>query len=412
MPNSINLLFQQFRQILDTQLVNLGTFGSINISSVILSTLFVCAFVALRRRFNSWAAKALSRSKLEKRTKREALLISKYALYPIGAFILLRLIGIDRWLFKELGELQSDIRAVIDLNLFTIGKTQLTLWTVIYLLTLSWLLVRLTGQCETWFINRILSRTKLERGMIKALAALFRYAVVTIGMIVIIQSAGIDLSALTIMAGGLAVAIGLALQSIMNNLISGLVILFERPIKVGDRIDVGGITGDVSHVSLRATTIITNDNIAIIVPNSEFITSKVVNWTYSGRECRFSFPFKVAADSDPKLVKELLLQIAEEDKGILADPEPKVLFDERGESSLSFSLSVWSREYVTHPSDLRSNLNFAVSQKLQQHGVMMQSTQKDETKHANKSGGMELTSFHPPTSESENGKVKILQARS
>lgn len=412
MPNSIDLVFQQFRQLLDTQLVNLGTFGSINVSSIILSAIFVCAFIALRRRFNTYVAKALSRSKLEKRTKREALLISKYALYPVGAFILLRLVGIDRWLFKELGELQSDVRAVIDLNLFTIGKTQLTLWTVIYLLVASWLLVRLTGQCENWFIKRILSRTRLETGMTKALAALFRYAVVTIGMIVIIQSAGIDLSALTIMASGLAVAIGLALQSIMNNLISGLVILFERPIKVGDRIDVGGITGDVSHVSLRATTIITNDNIAIIVPNSEFITSKVVNWTYSGRECRFSFPFKVAADSDPQLVKELLLQIAEEDKGILAEPEPKVLFDERSESSLSFSLSVWSREYVTHPSDLRSNLNFAVSQKLKQHGVKMEHARKDDVKVESKGhSNLELTSFHPPASVSPS-KSKILQARS
>ncbi len=372
MPIYFHNLIQQATILATAQLVRLGIHSSITIASLFCSLCFIPLFLKLRLRFNRWIVRKICLSNAEKRIKREILLISKYVLYPMGLFIFFRLLGIDRWLFEELNVLQTEVKAIVDLKLFTIGKTELTLWTVLYLLVLSWLLVRVTGQCENWFINRVLSRTRLETGMSNSLSAILRYVAVGIGMIVIIQSAGIDLSALTIMAGGLAVAIGLALQSLMNNIISGLVILFERPIKVGDRVDIGAITGDVSHVSLRATTIVTNDNIAIIVPNSEFITSKVVNWTYTGRQCRFAFQLRVAADSDPKQVKELLLQLARDDKSILAYPAPEVLFEERTDTSLNFSLLVWSSEYVNKPAKLRSNFNFAVADKLAQYGIKPQ----------------------------------------
>ena len=124
--------------------------------------------------------------------------------------------------------------------------------------------------------------------------------IIIIGSIVIIQSAGIDLSALSLLAGALGVGIGFGLQNITNNLVSGIIILFENPIKVGDRIEVGDISGDVVNISVRATTILTNDNISIIVPNSEFISNTVINWSHNDRNIRFNVPVGVSYNEDPK----------------------------------------------------------------------------------------------------------------
>lgn len=410
MPPFLHYFIQQMTAILSAELWKLGGNRSITTFSLLTGLGFLVLFFLSTQRLNSWIAKAICRTKLERRTKREAFLIVRYSLYPAGLFIFVRLIGLDNWLYKQLLELQLEVKALVDLRLFTIGKTELTLWTILYLLILSWLLVRLTSQCETWFVGRILSRTRLEHGMRDSLRSIFRYLVITIGMMVIIQSAGIDLSALTIMAGGFAVAIGLAMQSIMNNLVSGLVILFERPIKVGDRVDIGTVTGDVTHISLRATTIVTGDDIAIIVPNSEFTTQKVVNWTYTSRTCRFKFTLRVAADSDPDTVRDLLLRIAENDPAILSEPAPKVLFEEFGDTTLTFSLLVWSRDYVLHPADLKSNLNFAISKALADHGIKLHSNQSQLA--TINSATTQTESFAPSdTKDKSNGKMAPVSNR-
>ena len=134
------------------------------------------------------------------------------------------------------------------------------------------------------------------------------------------------LSTLTILAGALGVGIGFGLQNITNNFISGIIILFERPIKVGDRIQVGDLFGDVVNISMRSTMVVTNDNIAVIVPNSEFISSRVINWSYSDRNVRFNIPVGVSYKEDPEKVKQILLEVAEQDKGVLKSPKPEVLF--------------------------------------------------------------------------------------
>lgn len=346
---------------------NQVTAGSV-LTTVVLIGL---AFYLVPRLKRWFMRKVLVKSGLETRTKIEALAIFKYLLMLIGGFIVLKALGLAEVVYEQLTLLQRQLSAVFDLKLFTLGKTSLTLWTTIYLVVLSWLLVRVTGQIEKLFLERLQTKTKIDRGLSETLATILRYAMLFIGMMVIIQSAGIDLSALTIVAGAAGLALGLGLQGIINNLVSGLVILFERPIKVGDRIDVGGTTGDVAHVSLRATTIVTNDDIAIIVPNSEFITNKVINWTYTGKRCRFKFPIRVAYGSDPALVKELLLEAATEHAGVLDKPAPSVNFDEFGESSLNFSLAVWTSDHITRPGTLRSDLNFAITEKFMKNKVQL-----------------------------------------
>ncbi len=193
----------------------------------------------------------------------------------------------------------------------------------------------------------------------------------------ILETAGIDLSALTVLAGAVGIGVGFGLQNITNNFVSGLIILFERPIKVGDRVDVGNITGNVVNISPRATTIVTNDNIAIIVPNSEFISSRVINWSYTNRDVRLNFPVGVSYKSDPEIVRKLLLEVAASHPGVLKERNADVLLEEFGDSLLNFILRVWTRDYATTPGVLRSDLNYAISKKFKEHGIEIPFPQRD-----------------------------------
>lgn len=280
--------------------------------------------------------------------------------------------------------------------LFTLGDTEFTVWTFLYLGGLLVLIFFLAGRLSRWFAESVLAKRGIEVGVRQAMGAILRYGVLFIGFLVVVQAAGIDLSTLTILAGALGIGIGFGLQNITNNFVSGLIILFERPIKVGDRIEVGNVRGDVVRISMRATTVVTNDNIAVIVPNSEFISSTVVNWSYTDRRVRFNFPVGVSYRSDPKLVRELLLEIASDHPGVLQEFQPDVQFQEFGESSLNFVLRVWTQEYSARPGVLRSEINYAISKKFREHGIEIPFPQRDL--HI-RSGSVALTSPRPGEDE-------------
>jgi small-conductance mechanosensitive channel len=269
------------------------------------------------------------------------------------------------------------LRAWLEIPLLPVGNTRLTLWMILYLLIFIALLVYLTGKLKTWIVNRLLARTHIDIGVRQAVGSIFHYVVIAIGFMIILQTAGIDLSALTVLAGALGIGIGFGLQNITNNFVSGLIILFERPIKVGDRIEVGDVSGDVVKISPRATTVITNDNIAIIIPNSEFTSSQVINWSYMNREVRFNFPVGVSYGSDPALVRKTLLEVAADHPGVLKDRNADVLLEEFGDSSLNFILRVWTRDYATTPGVLRSELNYAICRKFKEHGIEIPFPQRD-----------------------------------
>ncbi len=273
--------------------------------------------------------------------------------------------------------LLRSIKHYADNLVFTIGNTTITAWSVFYLVVLLIALVYISGKLKDWAVNRLFAKSHTEIGVRQAIGTITRYVVLTVGFIVVFQTAGIDLSAITILAGALGVGVGFGLQNITDNFISGLIILFERPVKVGDRIQVGDITGDVIRISPRATTIVTNDNISIIVPNSEFISSRVTNWSHSDRMVRLQVPVGVAYASDAEIVKGLLLKVASEHPGVLKDPKPDVIFEEFGESSLNFVLRVWTSEYITRPPTLRSDLNFRIKKMFNENGVEIPFPQRD-----------------------------------
>ena len=262
-------------------------------------------------------------------------------------------------------------------SMFTLGSSEISLSTVLYFILAFIVLFYVAGKIKSFLINRVLTRAEINLGLRESIGMITKFMIIIIGSIVIIQSAGIDLSALSLLAGALGVGIGFGLQNITNNLISGIIILFENPIKVGDRIEVGDISGDVVNISVRATTILTNDNISIIVPNSEFISNTVINWSHNDRNIRFNIPVGVSYNEDPKQIKALLLEVADENENVLAEPEPTVFFEEFGDSSLNFTLLVWTKTYTDRPRRLTSELNFSIFEKFAQHEIEIPFPQRD-----------------------------------
>jgi small-conductance mechanosensitive channel len=260
---------------------------------------------------------------------------------------------------------------------------------LLYLLLLIGLLIYVTGKLKAWMVEHLLARTRVDIGVRQAIGSIFRYVIIAVGFMINLQTAGIDLSTLTVLAGALGIGVGFGLQNVTSNFVSGLIILFERPIKIGDRIDVGNITGNVVKISPRATTVVTNDNIAVIVPNSEFISSQVINWSYTNRDVRLNFPVGVSYKSDPEVVRKVLLEVAADHPGVLKEHRADVLLQEFGDSSLNFVLRIWTRDYATTPGILRSDLNYAISKKFQEHGIEIPFPQRDL--HI-RSGSLELKS--------------------
>jgi small-conductance mechanosensitive channel len=203
------------------------------------------------------------------------------------------------------------------------------------------------------------------------------YLLFLAGLLVIMQSSGLNLSALSWFGGALGVGIGFGLQNITNNFISGVIIFFEKPIKRGDRVEVGDILGDVKRISFRSTSILTNDNISVIVPNSYFINNNVINWSHNDNRVRISIPVGVAYKEDPRKVEKLLLEIAGEDEDILKKPAPFVIFDELGDSSLNFTLMVFTSTYYNRPRILKSKLYFSIFEKFRQNNIEIPFPQRD-----------------------------------
>ncbi len=264
-----------------------------------------------------------------------------------------------------------------NMELFQLGGSSITLSSLMWLLASLVLLFTISAFIKRMLVSRVLTRYDLEMGTAESVGTIIRYAILLLGMVVILQTSGINLSALGILFGALGIGIGFGLQNISSNFISGIIILFERPIKVGDRVEVDGIAGNIVNISARSTTLITNDNIAIIVPNSQFINDKVINWSLNDKLVRFNIPVGVSYKEDPAKIKRILLEVAQNCEGVEKSPAPDVLFEAFGDSSLNFVLRVWSTEYSYVPPILKSKLYFSIFEKFKEHGVEIPFPQRD-----------------------------------
>src|SRR6266487_1406745 len=234
-----------------------------------------------------------------------------------------------------------------------------------------------SSRTKRFLFNRFLVNSGLDRSLQYAIAQIVSNLVLVVGIFIVLENTGIHLGALTVFAGAVGVGVGFGLQNIASNFISGLVILAERPITLGDRVEVAGIAGQVERIRARCTVIRTNDNIMMIVPNTKFIDSPVTNWTYTDRRVRFRIPVGVAYGSDIAKVRDTLLAVGRENPNTLQEPAPGVFLKKFGDNSIDFELVVWSSEMSARPSRYRSDLNFAIVEKFLEAKIEMPFPQRD-----------------------------------
>jgi len=235
----------------------------------------------------------------------------------------------------------------------------------------------ISSRTKRFLFNRLLAQSGLDRSLQYAIAQVVSNIVLVVGIFIVLENTGIHLAALAVFAGAVGVGLGFGLQNIASNFISGLVILAERPITIGDRVEVAGIAGQVEHIRARSTVIRTNDNIMMIVPNTKFIDSPVTNWTYGDRRVRFRIPVSVAYGSDIANVRDTLLAVAGENLHTLKEPAPSAFLENFGENAIEFKLVVWSSEMSARPSRYRSDINFAIAEKFREAGIEMPFPQRD-----------------------------------
>ncbi|HKU75410.1 MAG TPA: mechanosensitive ion channel domain-containing protein [Pyrinomonadaceae bacterium] len=210
--------------------------------------------------------------------------------------------------------------------------------------------------------RRMANRRHIDPGLRYTIGRLVRYLVITLGILLALKQAfAIDLTSIAVIFTALSVGIGFGLQYIAADIASGFILLFERPIRIGDRITIGEDEGDVQSINLRTTIVTTNDRIAIIVPNSKLVSQRVVNWSYGDPRARIAIPIGVADDSDIQLVTDTLIEAAQNVANVLTDPEPRVQFLKFGDYSLDFRLLVWTNQPRRHV-QIRSDINYRIAE--------------------------------------------------
>jgi small-conductance mechanosensitive channel len=269
------------------------------------------------------------------------------------------------------------LQEILDYPLIKFGNTQFTPLTLAKIAI--WLLLVLVLQyvLRAMIIQRVLKRTRMDAPLQFAIGKFAGYVFVALGFYVALQVNGVDLSSLAVLAGAVGVGLGFGLQNVVHNFVSGLIILAERPIAIGDRVEVGEVAGQVSRISLRSTVVITNDNISIIVPNSDFISNKVTNWSYGDPKVRLRLPVGVAYGSDIEKLRKVLLAVAEAHPKVLREPAPELFFSGFGDSSLNFELGVWTAEMTSKPRRFRSELNYAIEKALRDNAIEIPFPQRD-----------------------------------
>jgi len=259
---------------------------------------------------------------------------------------------------------------------FTIGGIRLSLSGLFIGILVFGVILAFTRLIQGWLSRSVFPRSKIDPGVSDSIRAGIGYTGFAIAGLMAVTSAGLDLSSLAIVAGALSLGIGFGLQNIVSNFVSGLILLVERPIKVGDWITVGGAEGFVKRISVRATEIETFQKQSIIVPNSELINSQVSNWTFKAKNGRCDILIGVAYGSDVRLVETILYDIANNHAMVQKKPEPKVWFLDFGASSLDFRVQMFLYD-ITNVAIVGSEVRFEILRRFEEAGIEIPFPQSD-----------------------------------
>jgi small-conductance mechanosensitive channel len=224
---------------------------------------------------------------------------------------------------------------------WTIGTLKLSLGGLFMFIIILFVTYYISKFTKLVIEQGVLKKSNLSKGVVSAVSVTIRYFITILGIILALSAVGIDLSQFGLVAGALGVGIGFGMQNIVNNFISGLILIYERPIEVGDTIEVGNLLGQVNNIGIRASNVRTYDGSEVVVPNANLISNELINWTLSDNKRRIDLRIGVAYGSDPNKVIELLKSVPMSHENVLKDPEPAVYFNEFGDSSLNFRVLFW-----------------------------------------------------------------------
>ena len=273
-------------------------------------------------------------------------------------------------------EIFNYMNDILNLTLFQIKETPVTVMSILIFLILITAFIVLGIIARNALNRKILKRFKVDEGTTYTLSRITQYIIITIGALISFQFVGIDLSGLAVIFGLLSVGIGFGLQNVTSNFISGLIILFERPIKVGDRVTVNNIEGDVTEINIRSTKVRTVNNISIIVPNSEFVSKDVINYSHGDPTYRLDISVGVSYGSDLETVLKALQEVSDENRYILSEPRAQVHLIEFGDSSWNMQLRAWIGNVKDYP-HVRNEVNKAIVRKFREYDVEIPFPQRD-----------------------------------
>ncbi len=292
-------------------------------------------------------------------------------------------VGVWIWVLYYVSEvfplarsIRYQIYQTLEQNIFNLGESQYSAIDLLFLLIFTIALLFFIRIFTVLFKRNILSKTGANNALQSIITTVFQYVLSFLCIIILWQIWGFDVSSLAILVSVLGVGIGFGLQNIANNFISGLIITIERPIQIGDFIKVGDLQGKVQKIGSRSTVIKTMDKVSIIVPNSRFLESDVINWNYDDPVSRLRIPIGVAYGSNIKKVRLALLEAVKSHPDVLVTPRPQVWFREFADSSLNFEVGVWISE-PARQLQLKSEINYRIAASLYRHNIEIPFPQRD-----------------------------------
>jgi potassium efflux system protein len=257
-----------------------------------------------------------------------------------------------------------------------IGKIVFSWGNILVFFLVIYISILMSSLIRSFLEDDVLKKMKLKKGLPYTIGLVVKYSLITLGIFIAVSAAGIPMSQFAIIFGAFGVGIGFGLQNIFNNLVSGLILLFERPIKIGDTIEFGTLLGNVKSIGIRASNVRTFDGAEIIVPNGNLISSEVINWTLSDQHRRIEIIVGVSYSADPDQTQELLFNVLKQHPNVVDEPAPSVLFQNLGESSLDFRVLAWTADFDQWVR-IKSELIFKIFYSLKEAGIEIPFPQRD-----------------------------------
>jgi small-conductance mechanosensitive channel len=289
-----------------------------------------------------------------------------YATVVVSVIIVLNFLG-----------LLSPLKRIMSFPIFQLSGTQLSLWIILKAILILLGFVFASRLLQAYLDYKIYPQLGIDPGLGYALNTFFKYVSLAIGFIISLKIVGLDLRFLLVFAGAIGIGVGLGLQNMAANVISGFTIIFGGKIRKGDWIEAGNTMGTVTDIYLRATKVRTRDNIEYIIPNSQLISNTIINYSLSSPMIRIELPVGVSYGADPRVVKKILLEAAEKEPLVSKNKKPVVRFKEYGDSSINFELLIWIDVRMVPRRKVRSALYFTIFENFQKAGIEIPFPQRD-----------------------------------